>query len=506
MLKLGPKSSIILLSLINLINFLDRGIIPGAPDTFQNFINETMDISSSSQGIYFGLLATGFIASFSAFSMLFGYQAISKKPFDMVASGMAVWIVAVFCCGLSYQVQSYYLLLFGRVLSGVGEASFHCIGAPFVDDYAPATAKALWMGIFLSTNFVGTALGYIYGSSLANSPIGWSGGFYLEGVIMLVLILIAKFCVPQELNQPFKEKDTPSEQPKISITKNDHGERENSLNRVSVFSDRYSLLQENQQQNDSDILPFWTEVKNMATNLPFVLIILGHAAYIFSIMALSIFGPLIAIGLGLFENEQQASATFGMLAFITGMSGAPIGGIIVDRLFSKNGTNLKSARALIAIIVIFVLSALGLAFGLIAFFLLPSKWGFLSVYGVSLMCLFAIATGQATVVMDLFQPSRRPFAIAANTIVIHVLGDVPSPIILGALKDTWAPNCGTVEIDGTPQLNPACLTDNDGLYSVILFPIVWFGWTVLFWGLACIVLKRSFKKSTTNITTPTIEQ
>jgi hypothetical protein len=58
--------------------------------------------------------------------------------------------------------------------------------------------------------------------------------------------------------------------------------------------------------------------------------------------------------------------------------------------------------------------------------------GFLSVYALSKMCLFAIVTGQATVVMDLFQASRRPFAIAANTIVIHLLGDVPSPIVLGA--------------------------------------------------------------------------
>ncbi|CAN0548118.1 unnamed protein product, partial [Ectocarpus sp. 12 AP-2014] len=35
----------------------------------------------------------------------------------------------------------------------------------------------------------------------------------------------------------------------------------------------------------------------------------------------------------------------------------------------------------------------------------------------------------------------RPLAIAANSIVMHALGDVPSPTIIGWAKDALAPRC-----------------------------------------------------------------
>lgn len=81
-------------------------------------------------------------------------------------------------------------------------------------------------------------------------------------------------------------------------------------------------------------------------------------------------------------------------------------------------------------------------------------------------------------------------AVAANTLIIHALGDVPSPIILGAIKDAWAPHCGTVEIDGEAKLNPDCSQDRSGLRDVLMFAVVWLGWGVMFWGASMIVVKR----------------
>lgn len=35
----------------------------------------------------------------------------------------------------------------------------------------------------------------------------------------------------------------------------------------------------------------------------------------------------------------------------------------------------------------------------------------------------------------------RPLSLAVNSIALHALGDVPSPTIIGALKDALAPHC-----------------------------------------------------------------
>ncbi|TYZ67733.1 hypothetical protein PybrP1_008480, partial [[Pythium] brassicae (nom. inval.)] len=117
---------------------------------------------------YLGILALSFVASYSVCTMVFGYLAVTNRPFRTIAFGMSVWVLAVVVCGVAKYTESYffYVLLFGRVLSGVGEASFQCNATPFINTHAPKASRALYMGVFLASITVGTALGYVYGSSL----------------------------------------------------------------------------------------------------------------------------------------------------------------------------------------------------------------------------------------------------------------------------------------------------------------------------------------------------
>lgn len=55
----------------------------------------------------------------------------------------------------------------------------------------------------------------------------------------------------------------------------------------------------------------------------------------------------------------------------------------------------------------------------------------------------------------------RPLAIAVNSIVLHALGDVPSPTVIGWMKDTLAPHCAAG--GGPPE---ASLTAARGWRSV----------------------------------------
>jgi MFS family permease len=196
----------------------------------------------------------------------------------------------------------------------------------------------------------------------------------------------------------------------------------------------------------------------------------------------------------MFESESEASFTFGLMGAAIGTLGTILGGIILDRVSSRYGDS-SYHRAVLSLQQIFWMMIVGFLLSLVAYLSIPSKYSYLIVTSIALLFLFGVAPAETTVVMELFPKSRRSFAIASNTLLIHILGDVPSPIILGLLKDSWAPRCGTIEVDGRPILNPDCVKDREGLMNVLLFPLLWFCWTIILWGLAYLILKNEKKLS-----------
>ncbi|CAK5180333.1 unnamed protein product [Aphanomyces euteiches] len=149
----APVWIFMLFCLINYANYFDRSIIPSAPAQFQYFIQTVT--SSNDMGTLLGLLAASFIMSFTISIPLFGYLAMFVQPFRLVAIGLAAWCVVVVLCSLSKDAQSFELLLAGRILSGVGEASFQCVAPPFIHDYAPPHQQTLWFGIFTVSSVLG---------------------------------------------------------------------------------------------------------------------------------------------------------------------------------------------------------------------------------------------------------------------------------------------------------------------------------------------------------------
>jgi MFS family permease len=45
---------------------------------------------------------------------------------------MSVWTVSAIISGSAYYINSYEVLIFGRMLSGVGEAAFMCCTSPWI--------------------------------------------------------------------------------------------------------------------------------------------------------------------------------------------------------------------------------------------------------------------------------------------------------------------------------------------------------------------------------------
>lgn len=173
----------------NCLNYLDRGIIPGANGQFTDFVASSRELEGKGgASAAFGALQSAFIVGFSLTCVGVGHLIHSRSPFGMCGRGLVVWIFAAVVAGLARTTRSYLLLLLARMLSGVGEASFVTVGGPFIQD-AGGAAMGLWLGVFYAAIPTGTALGYGYGAAIA-SQWNWSVAFYIEALAMLPLAML----------------------------------------------------------------------------------------------------------------------------------------------------------------------------------------------------------------------------------------------------------------------------------------------------------------------------
>lgn len=102
-----------------------------------------------------------------------------------MTAGLIVWVASCLLCGLS---PSYYSLAVGRVLSGVGEASFQSVVPPFIDSNAPHESRGKWLAVFYLASPLGTALGYAWGGVLGSSVLTWRAAFLLEAFPVVVFL------------------------------------------------------------------------------------------------------------------------------------------------------------------------------------------------------------------------------------------------------------------------------------------------------------------------------
>ncbi|CAN0239278.1 unnamed protein product, partial [Ectocarpus fasciculatus] len=184
-----------LLAVVNLVNYLDRGVIPGGSEEFNAFIQQTLD--TDRPDLFLGILQSGFILGFSAACFVFASLARRRSPFSLMGAGLGMWCGAAVFAGVAKPLGSYTALLIARLLSGVGEASFVTVVPPLITDTAPPGERGLWLALFYTAQPVGAGIGYVYGSGLANSALGWPWAFYLEAFFMAPLAMACSL-VPRD--------------------------------------------------------------------------------------------------------------------------------------------------------------------------------------------------------------------------------------------------------------------------------------------------------------------
>jgi hypothetical protein len=123
--------------------------------------------------------------------------------------------------------------------------------------------------------------------------------------------------------------------------------------------------------------------------------------------------------------------------------------------------------------------------------LTENKFLFIGFLLAGCTCLF-VATAFFNLGCMLAVPAEnRAFAIALLTFSIHAFGDVPAPVVVGFLKDAWAPSC-RVNAAGEFDDPDKCRAEKGGIQLTIFATFCWMWVCVAFaLGGQCIAKGRS---------------
>jgi MFS transporter, Spinster family, sphingosine-1-phosphate transporter len=158
---------LLILTLINFINYVDRQIII----SLGLFIRRDLQLTYTG----FGWLITAFMLIHSLTSLPLGMLSDRWVRRKVIAFGVWGWSAATFLCGLATDFSH---LLLGRAAVGIGEAAYGPPANSLLSDAFPALERSRILGFFNLGMFLGGATGLILGGVLGEI-LGWRACLYL---------------------------------------------------------------------------------------------------------------------------------------------------------------------------------------------------------------------------------------------------------------------------------------------------------------------------------------
>ncbi|MED6134054.1 hypothetical protein PIB30_033979 [Stylosanthes scabra] len=428
----GPKMILALFCAMSLINYLDRGAIASNGVNGSRGSCNKDGICTSGTGIQGdfnlsnfqdGVLSSTFMVGLLIGSPIFASLAKSLNPFRLIGVGLSVWTISALGCGFSFNFWSIAVC---RMFVGVGEASFISLAAPFIDDSAPADQKTVWLAIFYMFIPAGYAIGYVYGG-VVGSHFGWRCAFWVEAALMLPFAILGFVMKPLQLKGmvPGGSTKVLAADTRVQDVEASNGKDE-SLSSSAEVGDKI-LSEPSKSKSGSPAISnqfshFFKDMKELLQEKIFVVTVLGYIAYNFVIGAYSYWGPKAGYSI---YNMTNADMIFGGITVVCGIVGTLAGGLVLD--FMTN--SLSNAFKLLSLTTL-----IGGAF-CIGAFLFRSMYGFLVLFAIGELLVFATQGPVNYVCLHCVKPSLRPLSMAMSTVAIHIFGDVPSSPLVGVVQD-----------------------------------------------------------------------
>jgi len=383
-----------LLTCLNLLDYLDRYIIAAV----QSLVRKDFEISDTR----FGLFGTLFFLVYLATAPIFGYLGDRYRRRGVLALGALLWSAATIGSALA---PSYYWLLLARGMVGIGEASFGTIAPSFLSDLFPVEKRGRALSIFYLTIPAGAALAYLVAAWVGEEH-GWRYAFTLVGLPGLLLALPIRL-----LREPVRGgMDAPGPEEKPD-DRPPHPTGFSYASRIAQVISSY---------------------RNLIRIRSYFLTNLGYAALTFAIGGMAFWMPryLETVKGVSFEDSNRLT---GSIVAMAGFFGTLAGGYAGDLLMRW------TRRAYLLLSGAGVLTAI--PFALVAIFS-NDRSVFAPALAVSVFFLF-LNTGLINAVIVSVTPAGlRSTAVAANIVIIHVLGDAPSPFLIGWLSDLYSLQIG----------------------------------------------------------------
>ncbi len=416
----GARAALGLLLLINLFNYIDRNVlaavVPWIKESFfgansamggGRTLTALLDWSQRHLGFkpenaLIGILGAAFMVIYTVGAPVFGRLAERYSRWVLVAIGVILWSLASGASGLA---MTFMLLLLTRCFVGVGEAAYGPVAPSIISDFYPVRIRGQVLAWFYMAIPVGSALGYVLGETVAKSGLGpwgarslggsaesWRWAFYLvvgPGLLLGVWSFFMR-------EPPRGQADLAQAAPAAAVR--------------------------------------WRDYRLLLRTPSYVLCTLGMAAMTFAIGGMAFWMPYY-----LQHRPGTGGApitTFGAIVVVAGLTATFLGGFAGDKLRARfpGSYFLVSGAAMLAGFPLF-LAVLKAPF--------PLAWGLIF---LACFCLFFNTGPSNTILANVTHPSMRAAGFALNIFVIHALGDVISPVVIGVLSDKYSMNVGFVVV------------------------------------------------------------
>jgi MFS transporter, Spinster family, sphingosine-1-phosphate transporter len=187
----GAHTAMALLFCINLFNYIDRQVLSAVLPRMR-FDRTLFDPLDPNLQLKLGVLTSAFLVSYMLISPLVGWlDGRGFRRWIILGAGVSLWSLASGSCGL---VQGYTLLLLLRCCVGVGEGAYGPVASALLADAYPLRQRGGIMALFNLAIPVGSALGFLLGGMIADYYGHWRPAFLMTflGLGLGLLCLLKK--------------------------------------------------------------------------------------------------------------------------------------------------------------------------------------------------------------------------------------------------------------------------------------------------------------------------
>ncbi|MEA2163943.1 MAG: transporter, Spinster family, sphingosine-phosphate transporter [Thermoanaerobaculia bacterium] len=391
----AARYALAILTLINLFNYLDRWVVAAVVESIKK---SELHLSDTQ----IGFIATGFIIVYTLTSPLFGAFGDRRARPPLIALGVAVWSIATSLAGFA---RGFLSLFIARSGVGVGEAAYGTIAPALLADFFPLEKRGRVLAVFFSAIPIGSAAGYVLGG-LVDQHFGWRAAFWIAGAPGLLLALLVMFV-----------KDPPRGVHDVSRESGVGGrESEKVAEEISAGSHNPGPT-----PHSSPLHAY----KDLFRNRPFILTAFGYGAYTFALGGLAFWMPAFLERVrGMPRSE--ATVTFGAIALVTGFVGTFAGGWLGDFFLTRTKQSylwVSGIATLIAAPATYIAVSN------------PHRAIYLPAIAIAEVFIFMSTGPVNSAIINAVAPGERATALGLSVLIMHLVGDIPSPPLIGMVSD-----------------------------------------------------------------------